>query len=91
MGGTVSEATAYWLTSVHAANITVILVLIALHVLAITSYAVVKRQNLLWPMVTGRKRLPGATCRPRMTSPLLALLLLLVAGCIVWGWWWAWN
>ncbi len=84
LGGTVSEATAYWLTSVHAANFNVILALIALHVLAVTAYAVVKRQNLLRPMITGRKRLPGATRPPRMASPLLALLLVLVAGCVVW-------
>ena len=84
LGGLVSEKTAYWLTSVHAANFNVILALIVLHVLAVTAYAVVKRQNLLRPMITGRKRLPGATRQPRMASPLLALLLVLLSGCIVW-------
>ncbi len=84
LGGLVSEATAYWLTSVHAANFNVMLALIVLHVLAVTAYAVVKRHNLLRPMITGRKRLPGATRQPRMASPLLALLLVLLSGCIVW-------
>jgi hypothetical protein len=69
---------------VHAANFNVILGLIVLHVLAVTAYAVVKRQNLVWPMITGRKRLPGATRQPRMASPLLALLLVVLAGCLVW-------
>jgi hypothetical protein len=45
---------------------------------------VVKRQNLLRPMITGRKRLPGATRQPRMASPLLALALVVLAGCLVW-------
>ena len=84
LGGTVSEATAYWLTAVHAANFNVILALMALHVLAVAAYAVIKRQNLVWPMITGRKPLPGATRQPRMASPWLALLLVLLAGCLVW-------
>ena len=84
LGGTVSESTAYWLTAVHRANFNVILVLIALHVVAVAAYAVIKRQNLVWPMITGRKRLPGATRQPRMASPLLALLLVALAGCVVW-------
>ena len=36
------------------------------------------------PMITGRKRLPGATRQPRMVSPLLALMLVALAGCVVW-------
>ncbi len=84
LGGTVSEATAYWLTAVHRANFNVILVLIALHVLAITAYGVVKRHNLLRPMITGRKNLPGSTRQPRLASPILAVVLVLLAGCAVW-------
>ena len=84
LGGTVSENTAYWLTSVHAANFNVILGLIVLHVGAVAAYAVVKRHNLVWPMITGRKPLPGAMRPPRMVSPVRALLLVLAAGCLVW-------
>jgi hypothetical protein len=39
----------------------------------------------VWPMITGRKRLPDTTRPPRMASPLRALLLVVVAGCLVWG------
>jgi cytochrome b len=85
LSGMVSEATAYWLTSVHAANFNVLLALIVLHVLAVTAYGVVKRQNLLWPMITGRKRLPSTTRPPRIASPVLALVVLLLAGCLVWA------
>ncbi len=84
LGGTVSEALAYKLTAVHAANINVIFALTALHVLAIAAYAVFKKHNLWRPMITGRKRLPGATRQPRMASPLLAVLLVALSACLVW-------
>ena len=71
-------------TDYHAFNFNIILGLICLHVLAIIAYAVVKRHNLLRPMITGRKRLPGATRQPRMASSLLAFLILVLAGVLVW-------
>ena len=80
----VSKATSDELTALHAANFYVILGLSALHVLAIIAYATIKKHNLLRPMITGRKRLPGATRQPRMVSPLLALMLVALAGCVVW-------
>ena len=80
----VSKSTSDQLTALHAKNFTVLLVLMGLHVLAVIAYAVVKRQNLVRPMITGRKRLPGATRQPRMASPLLALLLVALSGCLVW-------
>jgi cytochrome b len=80
----VSKATSDELTSLHVANFYVILGLIGVHVLAIAAYAVVKKHNLLRPMITGRKRLPGATRQPRMASPLLAALLAVLCGVIVW-------
>jgi hypothetical protein len=57
--------------------------IIALHVLAIIAYAVLKRQNLVRPMLTGKKRVPGATRQPRMASPVLAAALLVVAAAAV--------
>ena len=72
------------ITDYHALNFNILLGLICLHVLVIIAYAVVKRHNLLRPMITGRKRLPGATRQPRMASPLLAFLILVLAGVLVW-------
>ncbi|WP_158742247.1 cytochrome b/b6 domain-containing protein [Acidisphaera sp. L21] len=72
------------LTAYHATNFNILLGLICLHVLAVIGYGVVKRHNLLRPMITGRKRLPGATRQPRMASPLLALLVLALSAVIVW-------
>jgi hypothetical protein len=57
---------------------------VGLHVLAIAAYALIKRHNLLRPMITGRKRLPGNTRQPRMVSSLLAVALVVLAACLVW-------
>jgi hypothetical protein len=56
-----------------------------LHVLAIVAYAVLKRQNLLWPMVTGTKLMPDEAVAPRVVSPVWAVLVLTAAfGVVVW-------
>jgi cytochrome b len=69
----------------HARVAWILLAVIALHLVAILAYAVFKRQNLVRPMITGRKRLPGATPAPRMMSQPLALVLLLIAGAVSWA------
>ena len=68
---------------IHSANFNIILAAVGLHVLVIAVYALAKRQNLVRPMVTGKKRLPAATRAPRMASPWLALLLLLLVAAAV--------
>jgi cytochrome b len=72
------------LTSFHILNFKILLGVIVLHVLAVAAYAMVKRHDLVRPMITGKKRLPAATRAPRMTSPLLALVILVVMGVCVW-------
>lgn len=61
-----------------------LLTLIALHVIAVLAYAVLKRQDLVRPMVTGRKRLPATMQQPRFASPALAILALAIAALLVW-------
>jgi cytochrome b len=73
----VGKGSSDWLTHIHHLNFTLIEIAIALHVLAIVTYRVLKGQNLLLPMITGKKRLPGATRAPRMMHPVLALVVLL--------------
>jgi cytochrome b len=70
--------------AVHALLSEILLGAIALHLLAILAYAVVKRHNLVRPMITGRKRLRAATPAPRMANPLLALALMVAAGAVAW-------
>ena len=72
-----------WLSQIHAANFVAIEVAVLLHVAAVFAYMLLKGQNLIRPMVTGRKRLPADTRAPRMRSPMLALAILAVSGGIV--------
>jgi cytochrome b len=80
----VGKANSDWLSGIHGLNFYVLLALMALHVVAIIAYAVVKRHDLVRPMITGKKRLPAATRAPRMASPVLAVVLLAIAGGAVW-------
>ena len=74
-----------WLTHIHALNFTAIEAVIVLHVLAIVAYAVLKRHNLVRPMVTGTKLLPADAVAPRVVNPVWALVVLAVAfGAVVW-------
>jgi cytochrome b len=66
------------ITALHAILWNVLLVLVGLHLLAIMVYAVVLRQDLVRPMLSGRKLLPASAPAPRIAGSVLALLLL---GC----------
>jgi cytochrome b len=70
--------------TVHNANFNLLVAAIGLHIVAILAYAVVKRHDLVRPMVTGTKRLPATTRQPRMASPLTAAGVAAVAGGAVW-------
>src|SRR5215469_1889396 len=49
---------------------------VTLHVLAVVLYWPAKGQNLVLPMITGRKTLPPETQAPALAGPLRALLVL---------------
>ena len=72
-----------WLSHIHAVNFNLIEAVIVLHVLAIVIYAVLKRQDLVRPMLTGTKTMPGDAVAPRLVSPLWAVLVLAVAAGVV--------
>ncbi|MFO1154623.1 MAG: cytochrome b/b6 domain-containing protein [Rhodospirillales bacterium] len=94
LAGSVSKATSRLLTGVHEINATLLYVLIALHLAAVSYYVIVRRESLIRPMLTGIKRLPPALARvvdargvgteERFASPLLAAVLLLLAAGAVW-------
>jgi cytochrome b len=71
------------IAELHASLWAALLVAVALHVLAIALYAAAKGHNLLRPMLTGRKLLPGDIRAPQLAPAGLALLLLLVAAVAV--------
>jgi cytochrome b len=55
-----------WFTHLHHLNFTLIQIVVVLHVLAVIGYRVLKGHNLVLPMITGKKRLPGNARAPRM-------------------------
>jgi cytochrome b len=63
----------------HSVVWDVLLAAIVLHVAAIAFYAAVKGQNLVRPMITGRKVLPASARKPRHGGPALAAALLACA------------
>jgi cytochrome b len=82
----VSKGTSDGLTTIHKINFNLLLLVIGVHISAVLFYLVVKRENLIHPMLTGRKHLPpdmvGET--PRIVSPWLGLVVLAVAVAAVW-------
>ncbi|HEY4374581.1 MAG TPA: cytochrome b/b6 domain-containing protein [Burkholderiales bacterium] len=75
------------LTSLHRANQWVIYALVALHVLAILFYALVHRENLVKPMISGYRKISGriddAAATSRHGSALAAVIVLALAAVAV--------
>ena len=84
----VTKPTSDLLSGLHDRGWDILLGAIGLHVLAIMVYAVVKRQDLVRPMITGKKRLPATLRPPRQASPALAAAFLTaglaLAAAIAW-------
>ena len=60
--------------ALHSVFWNVLLAAVALHVLAVAVYWTAKRQNLVLPMITGRKMLPTDARAPALAGPLRALV-----------------
>lgn len=73
-------------TSWHESGFHLLLALVTLHVAAIFFYLLVKKENLVLPMLSGIKFLPQGTPKPqlRFSSIKLALLILGCAALAVW-------
>lgn len=74
-------------TGLHIFNFNLILAAVGLHVAAVLLYALVKRQDLVRPMLTGTKRLPPEAARhaPRIAPPARALGWAVLVAAGVWG------
>jgi len=82
----VSKATSDQLTSWHYWNVNLLLLLVAVHVIAVGYHAVVMKENLIGAMFTGVKRMPAdvaGSMAARLASPWLALVLFAVAALAV--------
>lgn len=85
LANVVAEETSEWASGLHVRFVNLLLAAIGLHVAAVLAYALVKRQDLVRPMVTGTKRLPESARAPRHAPALLGLVLLAAAATAVWG------
>jgi cytochrome b len=72
-----------WLSHIHSLNFKFIEITVVLHLAAIATYAVLKRQNLVRPMLTGTKIVPADMVAPRSVSPAWAVVTLAVAAAVV--------
>ena len=72
-------------TVVHVTNQTIVLIVVAVHVLAVLLYGLLFRRDLVRPMLTGIKQLPAGTPAPRMRSVWLALALFLLCAAAAQG------
>ena len=75
----VGKARSDWLSHIHAVNFKLIQLAVVAHVGAIIAYAVLKRHDLVRPMITGRKPLPDGLTPPLQVSPVRAILLFAIA------------
>ena len=73
------------ITALHSIGWDLILAAVCLHVAAILLYASVKRQDLVSPMITGRKSLPPDVAAPRRGGALRAIVLLAISALAVAG------
>jgi cytochrome b len=83
LNGWVSEETAAWLGWLHDFTINLLIAAIAIHVAAVILYLLVKKLNLIAPMLSGRATLPDSVAAPRMASALLAFALFAAAAAFV--------
>jgi cytochrome b len=83
----VSKQTSNMLTGIHEFNATVLYVLIAVHLAAVFGYLLVKKENLIRPMLTGRRPDLGESVSgddAAFASGWVAALVLAAAAGIVW-------
>jgi len=73
----VSSDTGDWLSGLHRQNYWLIIVLVGLHVSAVLFYALVKKDNLVRPMITGMKEVEDADAAPAQGGGVVALIVAL--------------
>ena len=74
----VSDRASEIATAIHDVNAAVLLTLVAIHIAAVLFYLLAKKENLIAPMISGRKQSAMADASARYGNLWLAVLLL---GC----------
>lgn len=80
----VSTSTSYWLAGIHEIIFNTLLAVLAVHIAAALFYLFAKKDNLITPMITGRKAIGGAedlVFRPAW----IAVPIAGIAGGLVWA------
>jgi cytochrome b len=81
----VSKGTSDWLTGLHRQNIWLIGALIGLHIAAVLFYTYIRKDDLIRPMISGRKDVPLQTARGALGGGWIALAAALcIAAAAVW-------
>ena len=81
----VSFETGRAIAKLHGKVFDLLFILIGLHVLAVLFYLLVKRDNLITPMFTGKKVVAITMATGSVTAPLARVVIgALIAGAIVW-------
>lgn len=74
-------------TIVHSGTFNVVMALVIVHICAALFYLLRKRENLIFPLITGRADLPAGAAAQEgpLASTYLAMALLAIAALLVWG------
>ena len=84
--GYVSDEFSSWATSVHAMNSNVLLGLIVLHIVAVLAYLVLGKDDLISPMISGRKALEADRSYPLISNkPIVAGLIAVVSAAVAYA------
>jgi len=80
----VSKATSDWLSSIHRLNQVLIIILVAVHIAAVLFHLIYKRENLITPMITGKKQWGKDGGENTSQQPLwrAAVVAVLAAGAV---------
>ena len=79
----VSKPVSDWLTRVHRINRFLVVALVATHLSAVLYYLLGKGENLIKPMITGKKRWPSGDTPPPSASAWLAVAVFVCVGLVL--------
>lgn len=83
----VSFETARWAAETHESLFNLLLLFIALHIIAVLGYLIVKKDNLVGPMITGKRRVREAQPETSLIpAPLWLAGLIIIAAAGFVGW-----
>jgi cytochrome b len=83
LADTASDAIVSLFTRIHRININILVACVVLHVSAALFYLFVMKDNLIGPMITGRKTMPDGHAEPVLSGHAPAVFLVALAAAFV--------